>query len=293
MKERKRIEDALKHLYKQERSGEKLSPESLAGALSLDLDRCTDLLRSLSARGLLEWQDTGYRLTEAGKKEALKLIRAHRIYETWLADQREHALDDEEIRRLDAALGYPRFDPHGDPIPTEHGTLPALEGKSLLALRPGEVCEVIHVEDEPARVYTRIVQARIGAGTLMEVLARDEQGLDVRLQGGTARLDEAMAANLTVMPLDQERSPDPDVSRLSDLAPGEEAVVHGLASTCRGPERNRLLDLGVVPGAVMRHEYRGPFGNPVAYSVRGALVALRREQADRILIRRSKKEVAS
>jgi len=62
--------------------------------------------------------------------------------------------------------------------------------------------------------------------------------------------------------------------------------VVGIAAGCRGPERRRLLDLGVIPGTVVAAEMRSPAGDPVAYRIRGALVALRREQADLIHIAR-------
>ncbi|GMV37261.1 MAG: hypothetical protein AMXMBFR61_17690 [Fimbriimonadales bacterium] len=69
---------------------------------------------------------------------------------------------------------------------------------------------------------------------------------------------------------------------LDRLAPGESARVVSLAS--EGPERRRLLDLGFVPGAQIRASLRSPLGDPTAYEVRGALIALRREQAARITV---------
>ncbi len=73
---------------------------------------------------------------------------------------------------------------------------------------------------------------------------------------------------------------------LSALAPGERGEVVALAAACRGLQRRRLLDLGVVPGTLVTSELRGPSGDPTAYRIRGALIALRREQADTVYVQR-------
>ena len=74
--------------------------------------------------------------------------------------------------------------------------------------------------------------------------------------------------------------------RLSSIGPGESAEVVALAATCRGAQRRRLLDLGVVPGTRITNELRGPSGDPTAYRIRGALIALRRDQAHHIFVHR-------
>ncbi|MGD9375983.1 MAG: FeoA family protein, partial [Anaerolineae bacterium] len=76
------------------------------------------------------------------------------------------------------------------------------------------------------------------------------------------------------------------VEHLSDLEPGEKAVVAGLSPSCRGSERRRFLDLGILPGTAVEAEMISPSGDPTAYRVRGALLALRREQAEYIRITR-------
>ncbi len=75
---------------------------------------------------------------------------------------------------------------------------------------------------------------------------------------------------------------------LDTLAPGQTAIVTGL--TCEGLERRRLMDLGVLPGTAIKIEMKSPLGDPVAYLVRGAVVALRREQAQHIQITLQPKE---
>lgn len=72
--------------------------------------------------------------------------------------------------------------------------------------------------------------------------------------------------------------------RLSDLAPGEQGKVTCILPECQGNERRRLMDLGIVPGTVITAEMKSPGGDPTAYRVRGALIALRKEQARFICI---------
>jgi DtxR family Mn-dependent transcriptional regulator len=85
------------------------------------------------------------------------------------------------------------------------------------------------------------------------------------------------------MPLAEERAVEalPD-ERLSSLMPGEAGEVAGISRACHGPERRRLMDLGILPGTPIEAEMSSPSGDPTAYRVRGALIALRREQADLI-----------
>ncbi|MCB1069927.1 MAG: DtxR family transcriptional regulator [Verrucomicrobia bacterium] len=301
------LEDALKHLLKAERAGRKPGADSLAGALGLERNHAVELLARLSASGLVDWRDDGYVLTRQGRSYAMQMIRAHRLYETYLADQtgvldrkwhaiaetEEHRIGPEALRHMEAALGYPRFDPHGDPIPSEEGELPALAGVSLINLADGAVCRVVHVEDEPEKVFDRIADYQIAAGVKIEVVSRNPSGMLIKMEGIHIRLDEPMAANITVQVLPESERPDPALYRLSTLGQGEAAEVDSLSPACRGAERNRLLDLGVVAGASIRYEYAGPSGYPVAYRIRGALMALRREQTDRILVRREKLNLAA
>ncbi len=91
-----------------------------------------------------------------------------------------------------------------------------------------------------------------------------------------------MAESVTVVPLD--RPPRVFDCLLSDLKTGQEAVVVSISKACRTSLRRRLMDLGILPGTVIRAELRGPAGDPVAYRVRGALIGLRGEQAKYIHI---------
>jgi Fe2+ transport system protein FeoA len=103
-----------------------------------------------------------------------------------------------------------------------------------------------------------------------------------------------LAANVSVTPLHLEEEIDPGpYEALSQLKLGQTAKVTGLSHLCRGAERRRFLDLGILPGTVIRAEMISPSGDPTAYRIRGALIGLRKEQADLIYITRDLEPEAS
>ena len=291
--EREALEDALKHLYKSRRGGSTPSLESLAGALEIPRSRVARVVEALATRGLVR-SDDPLTLTDEGAAYALQIIRTHRLWERFLADRtgtapgdwhdraemREHEISPAQADRIAASLGHPRYDPHGDPIPTSAGEIPEPEGIPLPYLPVGSAGTVIHVEDEPRALYDRLVAQGISPG--MRLTVRESQDGRVRLEsdGRALDLDLATAGNVTIRPRDEESGETPELSSrtLEDLAPGEDAVVVGLAPACQGPQRRRLLDLGVVPGTRVRAELASGSGDPTAYEIRGALIALRREQ---------------
>jgi DtxR family Mn-dependent transcriptional regulator len=291
-RDRVAIEDALKHLHE----CQPVTAHSLAGALGIDLDAATSLLAKLEHSGLVTLKASRYELTDAGRSYARQVIRAHRLYETYLAqetgmgaeawhaeaERMEHALTGEKADRLAHELGHPRFDPHGDPIPTATGELPALRGTPLLECPVGWEGRVVHIEDEPHRGYAEIVASGLTPGMRFRIVEADEQSVRLNAEGRTMQLSRVAAGHV----LAAREHFDETITRLSTLREGERAAVVGLSSAVRGAERNRLLDLGVVPGTVVEIDMASPAGNPIAYLIRGASIALRREQAERILVRK-------
>ena len=140
--ERVLIEDALKHLFDFEYKDRVANLQSLSGALAVSGNRAAELLRRLQEQELVGFDGDGYRLTPAGRKHALRVVRIHRLWERYLADEtglapdawhpeaeiREHTTTPEEADVLSARMGHPRFDPHGDPIPTADGEIAPLRG---------------------------------------------------------------------------------------------------------------------------------------------------------------------
>lgn len=299
MTERVRIEDALKHLYDGEYSDKTCSIDSLAGALEISRARAARLVTQLESLELVHSDGVGLPLTESGRGYALRLLRTHRLWERYLADRTnvkaadwhdaaeraEHTLDPAETEQLAARMGYPLYDPHGDPIPTAEGEMPPREGVALTSLEPGQAGAVVHLEDEPREIFQQLVDA--GLAPLMRLHLRETTPEEVRFtaDGRDCVLSPVAATNVTVVPLSRVDLGEGPLDRLADLAPGESATVAEIAPTCQGLQRRRLLDLGFVPGTIVSAELSGAAGDPVGYRVRGALIALRKEQAGWIRVR--------
>jgi DtxR family Mn-dependent transcriptional regulator len=123
----------------------------------------------------------------------------------------------------------------------------------------------------------------------MPIRLLEASGERVRVAAGGAVhvLAPLVAGSVTVSPLPEGSRVDaPAGEPLSVLRPGEEARVLSISRQCRGPERRRLMDLGVLPGTLIRAEMVSPTGDPTAYRVRDALMALRAEQARLIRVER-------
>jgi DtxR family Mn-dependent transcriptional regulator len=192
----------------------------------------------------------------------------------------EHALSSEETDELAARLGHPAWDPHGDPIPTSGGELPSVERATLSTVEPGRAVEIIHVEDEPREIYDALLEDGLDVGARVEVLGRDDQRVQVRSRGRDWSIDRLVAGNVTVRRLAEGERADAAVATLMDLPVGDSARVLGISPACKGSQRRRLLDLGVVRGTVIGAVFRSAGGDPIAYRIRGALIALRKEQAE-------------
>jgi len=298
--ERVRLEDALKHAYTCERQALPCTLESLAGQLGIPLADAADILSRLAHLDLARAVGGVFELTPDGRASALRVVRTHRLWERWLADRTgvpagdwhdeaermEHALTPEEADLLESRLGHPRWDPHGDPIPTAAGELPPLRGTVLTRVAAGDTVEIVHLEDEPRAIYDRLLSHGMALGERLEVVERSEHLVRVRGDGREWTLDPLAARNVTVRVLPAGEKARDSSDSLADLAPGERARVVAISSVCQGTQRRRLLDLGVVRGTEVTAEFASAAGDPMAYRIRGALVALRRGQASWILVER-------
>lgn len=298
--ERVHVEDALKHLHETDYRGQSCTVDSIAGGLELPRERTMRLVARLEALGLVRSEGDVVVLTPDGRAEARRVLRSHRLWERYLADRtgvapaewhdeaerREHTLSPGAVERLAAAMGDPVYDPHGDPIPTSAGELPPRRGVALNALEPGQTATIVHVEDEPRDVYERLVGAGLAPGARVEVREMTPERLRLAVDGEERVLEPVAATNVTVAPgaIPPRRAP---LATLADLPLGEVGVVEEIAPACSGLQRRRLLDLGLVPGTAVRAELEGALSGAIAYRIRGALVALRRDQAQLVRIRRA------
>jgi DtxR family Mn-dependent transcriptional regulator len=292
------IEDGLKHLYDYEYRGLETSLESLSGALSLDRDDAVALVERLMHLRLVVSDASRLSLTSEGRSYALRVIRVHRLWERYLseetavtetewhaqAEEVEHALTPQQTEELAQKLGHPVLDPHGDPIPTATGAIPPMRGSALSRMSRGTHGIIVHIEDEPAAIYDQLVAQGLHVGMHIRMLEREPERVLIESEGNEIGLAPLSAANITIVPIESKTAKTESFHTLASLNPGRTAVVRGLSPACRGLQRRRLLDLGVVPGTVVRAEMRSATGDPTAYRIRGATIALRRQQADWVYV---------
>jgi DtxR family Mn-dependent transcriptional regulator len=291
------MQHALKLFAECEYDRQGVSAALLAEKLAVPSAHITQLIDDLQKADLITDR---LELTTAGREYAMHVLQAHRLYETYLAkttglpdsewhrlaDEREHSLTKSDVRKLAEELGHPRFDPHGDPIPSSTGEMPEKRGNSLAGHAEGWTGRVVHIEDEPPSLYSAITAAHISTDSIIRIEKKTDAEIRLYIEGETFTFPSEIASQITVVELGKGEMFDESVKRLSSLRMGESAEIVGMSSLVRGLERNRLLDLGIVPGTVTAIELINPSGSPAAYRIRGASIALRKEQADRIRIRR-------
>jgi DtxR family Mn-dependent transcriptional regulator len=296
--DRIRLEDALKHLYDLESNGLPSTPEGIAKMLSMSAGETAKLTTKLESLGLLKRDAGVFRLTAEGRSYALRIIRVHRLWERYLADEttfneaewhteaekKEHLITAEQASDLDRRLGHPAFDPHGDPIPSATGEMPEVTWKPLMSLNEGESGGIVHIEDEPPAHYAQLIAQGFYPGLQVRIIERTSTRIRLEANGNEIALAPALAANLSVVPLAAGERKAAVLRTLATLKPGERGIVSGISPACRGLQRRRLMDLGVVPGAVIEAVMESLTGDPIAYSVRGATIALRKLQADMIFV---------
>ena len=300
--ERVRSEDALKHIHKFEMNGRTPTLESIsAGALHTNQDDAATLITAMQASHLLHVTNGEIHLTPQGRNSALHIIRAHRLWEQYLAENTgfnqadwhgqaetfEHHLTPEQADALAMQLGNPTHDPHGDPIPTADGKLVKHGGQPLTAFPLDTPGLIVHLEDEPPIVYAQLAAESLHPGMIVRVTESDSTRVRFWTDGDEHIVAPIVAGNISVVPLPEEAKEELNgYERLTCLEPGETAVVVNIDGASRGAERRRFMDLGILPGTQITAEMRSPGGDPTAYIIRGALIALRKEQASLIKVRK-------
>ena len=166
-----------------------VSTNRIAAALDTRAASVTDMLRRLAEKGLLAYERyRGVQLTPAGRQVALLTIRKHRLWEVFLvqqlgfswdevhevAEELEHVQSPLLMRRLDAFLGHPTLDPHGDPIPTEDGAMRRPITRLLADLLAGEGGTLAAVRNTSAPFLQYLAKAGLQLGTNIKVIEKVE-----------------------------------------------------------------------------------------------------------------------
>ena len=197
-------ENYLKRVYllQQEHNGT-VPMGALAGAMGVTPASTTGMVKSLVDRGYISHEPyKGVSLTSEGEREALDVIRRHRLLELFLvrtlgldwsevheeAERLEHAISDKLLARIDAFLGEPSVDPHGDPIPPADGRIEPSASRSLADCLPGERVRVTRVVDQDPAFLRFVDRAGLRPGTAVTVesVDADSQVITIRQADGAS-----------------------------------------------------------------------------------------------------------
>ncbi len=201
------------HLQKKEGT---VTTNELAGELKTRPASVTDMMKKLKAKKLLHYQPyQGFRLTTDGSKVALGIIRRHRLWEyflaeklkfTWdevheVAEELEHVSNKKLIDKLDAYLGFPKKDPHGDPIPDAQGKIESGKKIRLPEVPLNTSCLVSGVSNQSGEILDLLKHKKISIGTVVEVRKRFEfdQSLEIRTGKQTIiNISRELAENILI-----------------------------------------------------------------------------------------------
>lgn len=214
------VEDYLKAIYSLSEAGDAASTSAIAETLDIQPASVTGMVKRLADSGLLEYLPyRGVRLTKPGVREALRVVRRHRILETYLcerlgfswddvhgeAERLEHAASDQLIEKMAAALEFPRHDPHGAPIPTSSGHIEDTNLLTLADAQPGECLRIRAVRDEDsADLRSMAVEGLVpGARVIVTESQAVTGSVQLTLRGtddGPRSVEDELAQQIYVVP---------------------------------------------------------------------------------------------
>ena len=211
------VEDYLKCILLEEQRlpGLRVSMGHIGSSLGVTPGTVTSMMKALADGGLVSYEPySGVLLTRAGEQLAAHVLRRHRLVELFLvqvlgmdwsevhaeAERLEHAISDQVLERMDALLGSPETDPHGDPIPDASGKVPALALESLARALPGERLRLARVLDQSADFLRYVDQQGLKPGAEIRTAGRDEAAdvLTLETGGETLRIGLRPAARILV-----------------------------------------------------------------------------------------------
>jgi DtxR family Mn-dependent transcriptional regulator len=209
-------ENYLKAIYRLSERNELVTTSDIAVTLNIRAATVTDMLKKLAERKFIRYERYhGVSLTEKGKQAGIRIIRKHRLWELFLvqkmnfrwdevheiAEQLEHIRSDELIDRLDAMLGHPKYDPHGDPIPDRNGMIGKTKSVPLLGVRPGVLTQVMGVADTSDAFLKHLDKLGIALGAKIVIGSVEPYDQSHRIsvnQGKEISVSESVARNILV-----------------------------------------------------------------------------------------------
>ena len=214
--ENRSTEDYIKNIFQLGREGGMVSTSALARQLGVKNASITGMLKSLALRNLVRYEPyRGVSLTARGRRIALQTIRRHRLWEVFLvqslgyswdqvhveADRLEHVTSEKLEKHLDRVLGYPGFDPHGDPIPTVRGQINVESKMRLTDCRPGCTAVVRRVSDRNSATLKHLADMGLGIDTRLRVTGKGKPDGSITIMVGrkTRLLDRQIAESIFVV----------------------------------------------------------------------------------------------
>lgn len=209
-------ENYLKHIYKLSRKSDKgVSTNALAERLETKASSVTDMIKKLAAKKLVDYKKyQGVTLSKKGQKIAVDIIRKHRLWEVFLlehlgfggeevhevAEELEHINSDTLIARLDKFLGYPKYDPHGGPIPDSEGVFPAPKRVKLDELSVGKQTKVMGITEHSESFLAHMKKLGLELGVEFKLTERFDfdRSIEIELNGKTLQLSHEVAKNIFV-----------------------------------------------------------------------------------------------
>lgn len=212
------VEDYLKAIYQLSEGDSAVGTSAIAERLGVAPGSVTGMLKRLGNQGLVQHERyQGARLTEEGMREAIRMIRRHRILELFLvevlgytwdqvhpeAERLEHAASDDLVDRMAGVLGNPESDPHGHPIPSSAGTIRMRELPTLAELRSGDRAILRRVSDEDPEALRYLARLNLVPGVEIQLLERTPMRgpLRVRVADTEEMIGLELAARLRVEPV--------------------------------------------------------------------------------------------
>jgi DtxR family Mn-dependent transcriptional regulator len=212
-------ENYIKSIYHLQRSFENVTTNALAEHIKTKPASVTDMLKKLRQKNLLNYNAyKGFRLSKEGNKAALNIIRRHRLWEYFLvnqlqfnweevhevAEQLEHVSSKKLVDKLDAFLNFPKFDPHGDPIPDSNGKINQQEQMPLFELPLNTMAVITSVQNQSSDLLAFLSNRDIHIGTKLEVKQKlsFDNSIEVKIKNKQAfHISEQVANAIHVNPL--------------------------------------------------------------------------------------------
>jgi DtxR family Mn-dependent transcriptional regulator len=193
----------------------KVSTNAIANEIGTSAASVSDMLKKLQDKKLIKYQRyKGLELSELGRSYAINILRKHRLWETFLvnkldfnwgevhdvAEQLEHIKSVELVDKLDSFLGFPKFDPHGEPIPTKYGKIPTTNTIPLNELQAGRKGKVMGVTLDEKLFLDYLTQLNISIGTKIELLEKIsfDQSLSVKIENTNQHISNDVAKHLLI-----------------------------------------------------------------------------------------------